>query len=247
MFPTICQIGPLTIHSYGLMLALSVVICAICLGRDAGKLGIKPESIYDFTFWVVISGLLGARMLYVLLNFDHYLKNPKEIMMLHEGGLAWQGGFLLGALVGILYVRWKKWDLILFLDLVSPYIALGQAIGRLGCFLNGCCYGLPYTYGVYFPVHGQRLHPTQLYEAAGLFFIFISLKQLRKTQHVNGQIFVVYLLAASLLRFWVEYYRGDHEIVWHDFSPFQLSCVVIFIAGLIFNAVIVGKAKKKSL
>src|SRR3989338_1435480 len=96
MFPTICTIGPLTIYSYGVMLAVAVVICSFLLSRDAQKLGIPKDVIYDFVFWVVLSGIIGARIFYIFLNWTFFVENPREIIMIQNGGLAWQGSLMAG-------------------------------------------------------------------------------------------------------------------------------------------------------
>ncbi|OGX32122.1 MAG: prolipoprotein diacylglyceryl transferase, partial [Omnitrophica WOR_2 bacterium RIFCSPHIGHO2_01_FULL_48_9] len=168
MFPIILKIGPVTIYSYGLMMAVAVMVCVFLLSRDARSLGISSEKIFDFVFWVVLSGIAGARLFFILLNLDYFVRDPLEIVMLQKGGLAWQGSLIAGTVAALVYIRKQKLPLAPFLDIIAPYVALGQAIGRLGCFLNGCCYGKPLAWGIYFPVHQASLHPTQLYDALGL-------------------------------------------------------------------------------
>ena len=159
------------------------------------------------------------------------------MLMLQKGGLAWQGGFLGGTLAGVWFARSKKLSLRPVLDLVAPYIALGQAIGRIGCFLNGCCYGKPVSWGIYFPTHGARLHPTQLYEMAGLFIIFLMLKGAQKKPHQAGFIFVFYLWLAAIERFVVEFYRGDDDILWLGLKLTQFVALGVFASGLILMKV----------
>lgn len=234
MLPVICKLGPLTVYSYGLMLAVSVVLCSALLSRDAKPYGFKSEQIFDLIFWCVAGGLIGARIFYVFLNFHFYRSYPMEIIMLQRGGLAWQGALVLGTLTGLFYVHRKRYDVFLVLDLASPYMALGQAIGRLGCFLNGCCYGLPVSWGIYFPLHDARLHPTQLYDAAGLFLIFLLLKKFQNHATSRGTVFALYLILAPLLRFVVEFFRADHTIVGFGLSLFQLVSAGLILGGLVF-------------
>ncbi len=238
MFPVICKIGPLSIYSYGVMLALAVIICSFLLAKDAQRLGIAKETIHDLVFWVVVSGIIGARIFYILLNLDLFIKDPLEIIMIQHGGLAWQGSLILGTLGGLFFIKIKKLLLWQTLDLVAPYIALGQSIGRIGCFLNGCCFGKEISWGIYSPVHDAHLHPTQLYCSLGLFLIFLFLKKYQKTVKVVGKVFVVYLLLAALLRFSVEFFRADHDIVVFGLSIFQIICIVIFLSGLYVNSLI---------
>ena len=208
MHPIICQIGPFTIYSYGFMLATAVFLCSFLASREAPRFGIAKEVIFDLTFWIVLWGLMGARVFYVFLNLSFFTAHPLEIFMIQKGGLAWQGGLMAGFSSGVWFVRKRKLVLKLMLDFCAPYLALGQAIGRIGCFLNGCCYGKEVSWGVYFPVHQAYLHPTQLYEALGLLGIFFILKK-QQRRNIQGSIFLIYLILASILRFFIEFVRAD--------------------------------------
>ncbi|MEI7999146.1 MAG: prolipoprotein diacylglyceryl transferase [Candidatus Omnitrophota bacterium] len=234
MHPILFSIGPLTIYSYGVTIALAVIICSWALSHDAKAYKIPSDVIYDLIFWTVAWGILGARVFYVFLTWDYFSHNLLEMIMLQHGGLAWQGGLIGGLLAGIWFVRSKKLPLRILLDLVAPYIALGQSIGRVGCFLNGCCYGRPLSWGIYFPVHEARLHPTQLYETFGLLLAFIFLKYAQTKPHRKGMIFVLYLWLGAIERFVVEFFRADHDNLWWGLSLFQYIAIVIFVIGLVF-------------
>lgn len=231
MYPVFGKIGPFTIYSFGVMLAAAVVICSFLLARDAAKKKIDPTLIYDLSFWLILGGIVGARLFYILLNFGYFLHNPGEIIMIQNGGLAWQGGFIFGALSGYLFVRKHKLSFWPMVDLTAPYLALGQSIGRVGCFLNGCCFGKPVAWGVFCPIHGERLHPAQLYEAVGLFVVFLFLKQVRKKSSFEGQTFFSYILMAAGLRFANEFFRGDHAQTWLGLSIYQYVCLALLILG----------------
>lgn len=245
MFPVICTVGPLTIYSYGLMLAVAVIVCSQLLRREAGRQGISSEIIYDLVFWTVMAGIVGARLFFIFLNLDFFLSDPKEIFMLHHGGLAYQGGLILGALAAIGYLRWKKLNVWPMADLVSPYVILGQAIGRIGCFLNGCCYGRPVEWGIYFPVHHERLHPSQLYDTVLLLIAFWALKKLRREKLSSGQVFAWSLMLAGTERFLVEFFRGDHPFIWLNLSVFQWMSLAIMATGAVVY-VVRGAPGKKS-
>jgi phosphatidylglycerol:prolipoprotein diacylglycerol transferase len=234
MHPIICHIGPLTIYSYGLMFAIAVFTASYLASRQTARIGVPPEIVYDLTFWVVIAGVVGARIAYVFLNWDYFVSAPVEIVMLQHGGLAWQGGFIGGAAAGVYYLRKKKVRFWPFLDMIAPYIALGHAIGRVGCFLNGCCYGKPASWGLYFPVWQERLQPTQLYMVLGQLAIFLILRYAQPRVKKTGQVFVLYLILSSVERFLVEFPRADHE-VYFGLSIFQYVCIVIFAAALLVN------------
>jgi len=234
MFPIICKLGPLTIYTFGLMLATAVLVCTFLLNLDAKKAGLKSEIIFDLTFWLAISGLLGARIFYIILNLPYFIDNPFDVIMIQNGGLAWQGGLIFAGAFGVIFVKKKGLNVPKILDLYAPYLALGQSIGRVGCFFNGCCYGKEVTWGLFFPVHQAHLHPTQLYSTIGLLIIFAILKCFQKTSCFKGEVFVIYLILASLLRFSVEFFRADHEALIFGLSIFQFICL-----GLILGAIYV--------
>ncbi|MEW5895176.1 MAG: prolipoprotein diacylglyceryl transferase, partial [Candidatus Omnitrophota bacterium] len=209
MHPTLCRVGPLTIYSFGVMVALAAIICSVLMARESVRRGYRSSEVVDFVFWTVLSGIVGARIFYVLLNISFFLKHPLQIVLIHEGGLAWQGGFFLAGVFVFVFIKKKHWPLWQTADFIAPYLALGHAIGRIGCFLNGCCYGREVPWGIYFPVHDAHLHPTQLYESLSLFILFFLLKYFQKKTQA-GQTFAFYLIAASFIRFIVEFFRADH-------------------------------------
>ena len=236
MHPVICSIGPFSLYSYGLMLAVAVITASFLAARAAEKRGMAKDVIYDLAFWVVLWGILGARLFFIFLDWDYFRQFPLEMPMLQKGGLAWQGSLIAGIMAGILFIRKKKLPLFLVLDVVAPFIALGHAIGRIGCFLNGCCYGRPSAWGIYFPVWHERLLPTQLYMVAGEFFVFLILLLLRKrVGPPAGRLFMMYLFLSSLERFIVEFFRADHVVLWGGLSIFQYICLVIMGVAIVVN------------
>lgn len=235
MHPVICQLGPVPIYSYGLMLAIAVMVTISLIARDAGKIGVSSEIVYDLGFWVVLSGIIGARIFFILLNSDVFLADPLQMIMLQKGGLAWQGSLVFGFLTALIYLKRKKIALWRFLDLAAPYVALGHAIGRVGCFLNGCCYGRPAAWGIFFPVWGERLVPTQIYMSLGQIGIFVLLRLAQGRMKRDGQIFVLYLLLSAVERFCIEFARADHDL-YGGLSIFQYVCIGIFTAALMIHA-----------
>ncbi len=231
MHPVICSIGPLQIYSYGLMLAVAIVVCSLLLSRDARVYHIPADTVYDLVFWTVLGGIAGARVFFVVLHLELFQDNPIEMVMLHQGGLSWQGGLFLGALAAGIFIRRKNLSFRTTVDLIAPYLALGQSIGRIGCFLNGCCFGREVSWGIYFPVHHARLHPTQLYASGALFLIFWALKVYQKRPHRSGQILAMYFMLAGTQRFIIEFFRGDHVMTPWGVSVFQLVSLAIFVTG----------------
>ncbi|MFH1577611.1 MAG: prolipoprotein diacylglyceryl transferase [Candidatus Omnitrophota bacterium] len=241
MYPVIYSFRYLTMYSYGLMVAFAIGMAAFLLTRQAKKQGFNPELIYNLCFIAFFSGIIGARILYIILNFDYYLDNPFEVFMLNRGGLVWFGGFILASLSCVIYLKHKQLDIYKILDLAIPYVALGQAIGRIGCFLNGCCFGNEVLRGgLYFPVHHRTLIPVQLYSSLFLLGIYITLRILQGRTQRKGEIFYFYIFLYSLTRFFVEFIRGDSGIFILGLSVFQVISIVLFIFSLVMLTRIKG-------
>jgi phosphatidylglycerol:prolipoprotein diacylglycerol transferase len=214
------------------LLAVAFFISSSLAVFAAKKNNIDSEAIFNFCFLVFISGVIGARILYVAENIPYYLKNPVEIIMLWHGGLSWFGGLLLSVISGTIYLKKNKLPIYRVLDLMSPFVALGQAIGRIGCLLNGCCYGKVSEFGLYFQAQKATLVPTQLYSSLVLIFIFIVLRALQDRPHKEGEIFFAYLILYSLKRFFMEFWRADNEVILFGLTLFQLISIAIFCAAI---------------
>lgn len=233
MHPLICSWGPISVYSYGLMLALAFVISSSLAARRGLRENIDPSIIFNLSLVIVVSGVIGGRIFYVLTNLGDYLRNPLEIIMLQHGGLSWFGGLMLGSIAGVIYVKNKKLPLLKILDLLAPFVALGQAIGRIGCLLNGCCFGKASGFGLYFPAHQQILVPTQLYSSLILLFIFIVLRILQDKPHQQGKVFFTYLLLYSIKRFFIEFWRADNPVIILNLTLFQILSVPLFCFALL--------------
>ena len=245
MFPVICKIGPITFYSYGLLLAIAVVASSILASMRARVTDINPEIIFNLCFLSFIFGIMGARIFYIIENFHYYFKNPLEIIMLQHGGLSWYGGLAAGIIFAVLYIKKRNLALYKILDLISPFLALGQAIGRIGCLLNGCCFGSVYISGLYFGAHNSISIPIQIISSGILILIFVLLRLFQNKPHREGQIFFLYLLLYSLKRFFVEFWREDNPIIFAGFTLFQLISLAIFVfsAAKLFS---LTKIKKKN-
>lgn len=234
MHPIICKIGPVAIYSYGLMIGLAFLVATFLAKKSAEKAGFNGQQIIDLSLYLIISGVLGARLLYVLINIKDYLKNPLEIIMLSHGGLVFYGGLISATVTGIWFLKKRKLPILKIADRLIPYVALAQAIGRVGCLLNGCCYGkatnLPC--GITLPGHASSVHPTQVYESIFLIFIFLILKVGEEKTHKPGKIFVLYFLLYALGRFLVEFCRGDNPNVFLNFTFSQAVSAILFIISL---------------
>lgn len=243
MHPVLFKIGPFVIYSYGTMLAIAFIISILLIFARAREQGLKEDTIVSLSFYVIIPAIAGARLLYVVLNLKEFLSAPLEIFMVHHGGLAFYGGLLGGLFGGIFYIKWKGLSVARVLDIVAPYLALGQAIARIGCLLNGCCYGRPVSKGpgLIFPpgsiagdqFPAQVLHPTQFYSSVADLGIFLVLLKWNNPKR-RGKIFAGYLLLYSLKRFLIEFLRGDSPELFFGLTFFQLGSLAIGIITLIW-------------
>ena len=242
MAPIFFQLGPFTLYSYGIMMAVAFGLSTWLAVRDARRLPagaavLAPEMVVDATCAALFGGIAGARLFYVALHAGEFAHAPLEIVAIWHGGLVWYGGFLGGALGGWLYTRSRRLPFLRAFDQLSPYVALGHALGRVGCFLNGCCYGAPSDAwcAVRFPNLPEPVWPTQLFEALGLFFLYRWLRwgqahgALQRPGLTAGQ----YLLGYAALRFGLEFLRGDQTVAWEGMTLQQLVSVGLFAAGLL--------------
>lgn len=235
MCPVLFQWGKFTIYSYGAMLAIGFMLAVFLASRQAKNLGLKKDLVLDVAFILIISGLIGARIVFVLMNLDSFKNNFFEIFMFNHGGLVWYGG-LLGSLIALFfYTKRNKISFLLIADLFAPYVALGHAFGRFGCFFRGCCYGKPTVsiFGLYFPALEEKLIPIQLVAALDLLLIMAFLIFLSKRITYRGGLFFVYLMLSSFARFFEEFFRGDSEIAFFGLTGFQISSVLIFALAAI--------------
>ena len=233
MCPILFKLGPISIYAYGTMLALAFLVVTFLLRKEASSRGIGPNLISDFCFWVLVVGIIGARLLYVLLNISYYLNNPLEIIMLQHGGLVWYGGLFFGIVSGLYFLRRHFLGIGYILDMIAPFVALGEAIGRIGCLLNGCCYGRPSIFGLYFPVHKAVLIPTQLYWSVFLLVVFLILRIIQSRANKKLLVFFSYLMLHSFGRFFLEFLRGDSLPIFLNLNLFQLISISVFIIGAI--------------
>ena len=244
MLPEICHIGVFTIYSYGLTLVLAFFVGSSLCAAQARREKLDPDLIFNLLFTIFISGVIGCRVFYVLLNFYFYLSNPLEIIMLQHGGMAWFGGLIFGTIAGFLFVKRNKMDFLKTADLVVPFVALGQSIGRIGCFLNGCCFGREASVGIYSPVFDKVLIPTQLYSSLLLLLIFLLLRTMQNTKHLPGLILYTYLFFYSLKRLLMEFLRNDSPRIIFGLTLFQLLSLTVFVFSALRIVRMVEKAKK---
>ena len=241
MHPILLKLGPVTLYCYGAMLVVAFVVTTWLAARAAHQLpphlmAISPQQITDFSCWSLLGGIVGGRLLYIMLKWEFFASAPQELPAIWHGGLVWYGGFLGGVLAGWGYIRSQRLSFLRVMDQFIPFLALGHAIGRVGCFLNGCCYGKPTELwcGVTFPGQSARVLPTQLFEAGGLVVLFGVLRRLQQPEWLRrpGWLFGLYLMSYAGLRFIIEFLRGDQPAWWAGLTLQQLISLGVFCAGL---------------
>lgn len=218
MYPLILSIGSFSLHTYGVLVATAFVVGLYVARLGARRRKISETFLMDWAMAVLLSGILGARLFYVLINFDYFRQHPADVFKVWQGGLVFYGGFLVAASVGVWLARRRLQPLASLADISTPALAIGQSIGRLGCFFAGCCYGKPTSswVGIQFrdpsalaPL-GIALHPTQIYESLGTLAIGLVLGwRLLNKKDPAGMLFWLYVLLYGMLRFVLEIFRGD--------------------------------------
>ncbi len=202
----------IAIYSYGVLAAIGIALgwyCALLSARRYKE--VSPDILEGFLFVSILAGIAGSHWLYML-QYPYEVDNwMKEFLWIFGSGRVWYGGLFSALLAGGLYLKVKGQSLLRFFDLVSPCIALAHSVGRIGCFFNGCCYGLPSDrLGIYLPALGQKLIPTQLISSVGLLIIFLILLVVRRRYGIGkGKIVGFYMLLYGLFRFGVEFLRYD--------------------------------------
>ena len=242
MHPIFWQLGARPIYWFGVMMALAFLAVIGHWNRLALRTGRSPGFGSELGFWLILAGILGARLAYVLASAPEFLAHPWEILRVDHGGLVYYGGFIGGCLAALLFARARREPLWALADFTITGVPLGHAFGRIGCFLNGCCYGAPtgLPWGVCFPAthetHGLAVHPTQLYEAAFNLALYGALLLFylrgRRAGAPAGRVLALYLLLYPPFRFLVEFLRGDERLRGLGLNMAQEVSVALFAAGL---------------
>ncbi len=238
------QIGSLTITWYGLFVAAGFWLGSWTAARRAPRVGVSPDTVWDLLWVLILAGIVGARMLYVATYWERDFQNQpfSEVFMVHHGGLVFHGGFLLAAVSAFAWCAWRRIPGWRMADILAPSLAIGHALGRIGCLLNGCCYGqrceLPWAirYPASYGLPDARLHPTQLYEALLGLALAGLLAWVFRRRRFEGQVFALYLMLYALLRAFVELYRGDYPVAALTggvVTPAQWVSAGLLLAGIV--------------
>jgi len=246
-------LGPIPIRMYGLMIGIGFLISMYLASRQARKEGLDPDRILDMGVYLLLAAIVGSRILYVLTNLPEFTRNPLEAFAIWKGGLVFYGGLLAAVPIGFWYVRKHQLPIWQTADIMAPYIALGHAFGRLGCFFAGCCFGAPCSgpFCITFsdpnslaPL-GVPLVPTQLIESGGEFLNFGLLLLVTRFKRFDGQVFWFYPLLYAILRFILEFYRGD-AVRGLYFGGIISTSQIIAIGMVVLSIVMLWTLRKKT-
>lgn len=259
MHPVLFNIFSFPIHSYGMMLALSFLFGIWLSMTRAKKAGLDPNVIADVGFWLILSAIIGSRLYYVVLHFEEFSGdllstiNPFHGGFVGIGGLVMYGGFIGAVIASGIYFSVKKLPFLPYADATAPGIAIGVMLTRIGCFLNGCCFGSATTHcGVSFPsssaagmyqhdIHATGLYPSQLFESGGGLLMAVILLLAGRMKLFSGCQFYLFGLMYSILRFFVDFsrvYTANERLF--GLSHNQIVCIVFFIlfGGLILKGLL---------
>jgi phosphatidylglycerol:prolipoprotein diacylglycerol transferase len=252
MYPELFRIGNFPVNTYGVLLALAFLLALFVASRLGARDGLPRERVFDLGLWMLLGGLVGSKILLMFAE-PEYAGNIRQLLsldFLRSGGV-WYGGFLGGLAAGLFLIRRYKLPFWKTLDAFAPGVALGQAVGRQGCFAAGCCWGKPTSlpWGVEFTERGHEitgvplgvhLHPTQLYESFAAFLIFLFLLWLHRRRRFSGQVIAAYAVLYGITRFLIEFVRDDPRgdiaglTTLTHLSTSQLISLLVVIGGAVF-------------
>lgn len=243
------NIGPITLHMYGIMIAIGYISAFLISEKRAKKQGLNPDILYGIFWCAVFGGALGSKILYYTVNIRQVIANPSIIFNFRNGWVVY-GGIIGGVFASFLYCRIKKVDFVAYLDLVLPAVAFAQGCGRIGCFFAGCCYGretesvlgITYSHSNFAP-NGVKLIPTQIYSSIGDFAIAFLLMAYARKKPAKGKVAAGYCVLYSVGRFIIEMFRNDYRGEYGPLSTSQLISVFILAIGI---GMYVWAAKRQS-
>jgi phosphatidylglycerol:prolipoprotein diacylglycerol transferase len=240
MHPILFEIGRFPVYTYGVLLAAAYLLGLQFALMRARTRGLDPNRVMDLGIWIIISALVGAKLLLLIVEFDTFGRNPAEWLTLLRSGGVFYGGLVAAVVVALWYLRRHKMPMWTVTDVFAPGIALGHVIGRMGCFFAGCCFGRPTDVPWAITFHNAYaeqnagtllnvpLHPTQLYEAgAELLILLVLLATERKGRPFPGRTFWGYMFLYAVSRFIIEFYRGDPRGSVLMFSTSQFVSLIL--------------------
>lgn len=241
MHPVLIAFGPVTLYTYGLAMAVSFLVGVQVSARRAPRFGFTAEQMHDSAIPVIAAGLIGAKVVYLFTNREDVIRDWRAIISLIRGGFVFYGGVLGGVVGAVLWLRRRGYSVAGYLDMTAPGLAFSLAIGRLGCFFNGCCYGKPVAWGLVFPAlaDGLARHPTQLYELAAAAVLGLALLRLpAPPAERRGRVWALFLVGYAAIRFTIEFLRDDPR------GPLPLGLSVsqwLSLAGALLGAALLAR------
>lgn len=233
MDPVAFSIFGIDIMWYGILISMGVLIGILIALKECKRIGFKEDNLLDFLLYAIPAAIIGARIYYIIFSWDYYSQNLNQIINIRNGGLAIHGALIAGVVVSIIFCKVRKIYVWQILDIVIPSVALGQAIGRWGNFINQEAYGGPTDLPWGIIVDGVKVHPTFLYESIIDFLLFVFLVWYRKNNRKNeGEVFSLYLIIYSLGRFFVEGLRTD-SLMFLNMRVAQLISVGLALIGML--------------
>jgi phosphatidylglycerol---prolipoprotein diacylglyceryl transferase len=245
MHPLLFEIGGIPVYTYGVLLAAAYLLGLQFAIVRAQSRGLNRDRVMDLGIWIIVSALVGAKLLLLMVEWDIYKSNPREMVTLLRSGGVFYGGLIAAVVVAFAYMWRHRMPIWSVSDVFAPGIALGHAVGRLGCLFAGCCYGRPTTVPWAITFHNETaqvasshlnrpLHPTQLYEsAAELLILGVLLMLERRGRSFPGRTFWAYMLLYGVSRFIIEFYRGDVRGAVGMLSTSQFVSVLIVPLSII--------------
>ncbi|MEA5096651.1 MAG: prolipoprotein diacylglyceryl transferase [Sedimentibacter saalensis] len=245
MNPVAFTIFGVDIMWYGVLISTGVLLGVVFALKECKRIGFKEDNLLDFLLYAIPAAIIGARAYYVIFSWDFYSKNPDQIINIRNGGLAIHGALIAGVIVGVLFCKKRKIKVLELLDIVMPSVALGQAIGRWGNFINQEAHGGPTDLPWGIIVNGQKVHPTFLYESIIDLCIFLFLMWFRKNKKTtDGQVLGLYLIFYSAGRFFVEGLRTD-SLMFLGMRVAQLISLGSILLGVILLVYLNKKKAQK--
>ncbi|NLN48390.1 MAG: prolipoprotein diacylglyceryl transferase [Clostridiales bacterium] len=231
MNPIAFRIFSIEVRWYGILISLGMILGLYIAYKESKRQGYNPDDIVDLALWCIPAALIGARAYYVAFQWEYYKGNILKMINTREGGLAIHGGLIAAVIVGYFFVKKKKIPFWKTADIVAPSIALGQAIGRWGNYMNGEAHGGPTNLPWGIMVEGIKVHPTFLYESLWDFGIFLFLIYYKKNKRFDGELFILYAVIYSVGRFWIEGLRTD-SLMFVGIRVAQLVSLLVVCIGL---------------
>ncbi len=233
MQPVFLEIGAFTLHWYGILFAGGFLAAAVHWSVLSRRVGMPPIFGVELCVWVMISAVIGARVAYVMANRSWFIEDPTRILRIDRGGLIFYGGLIGSTIAVLLPARLRRIPVWQMADFAIGAVPLGHAIGRVGCLMNGCCYGAADKSWWAIPLHDAMRHPVQIVEATYTLVIYIILLEFFRHKHRDGRVFALYLMLYPAGRFALEYLRGDDRLEGLVFNAAQELSLFLMIVGAV--------------